>query len=364
MRTFRASLLLTLVMFFACSTQSQAESLTDLSRPLKIDPTQTSVSGVSSGAYMALQLQVIFSKSILGAGIIAGGPYRCAAGRYVNRWFDFTGMYTMLSVCTHANPVSWQRRPSPNVEFSIRETARLAAANLIDDPHYLAKQKVWMLSGAKDLLVPHSIMDTLQTYYQHFMPAANINYIKNAKASHGMITETKGGSCSLSLPPFMNDCDFDAAGALLKQMYGNLKPKVVAKAANLHTFNQQAFYDLNDKSVSLHQNAHIYIPNACQQGQRCKLHIALHGCLQSEDLVGDSFYTQSGYNEWAESNQIVVLYPQVKVWMGNAFALDAQRNFQGCWDWWGYSGEHYADKHGKQIQAIASMLKQFQLQLD
>src|SRR5882724_8023369 len=44
------------------------------------DPKQTSVSGLSSGAYMAVQLQVAYSASIIGAGVIAGGPYYCAAG--------------------------------------------------------------------------------------------------------------------------------------------------------------------------------------------------------------------------------------------------------------------------------------------
>ena len=43
------------------------------------DPQQTSVSGLSSGAFMAVQLQVAYSRSIIGAGVVAGGPYYCAA---------------------------------------------------------------------------------------------------------------------------------------------------------------------------------------------------------------------------------------------------------------------------------------------
>lgn len=336
-----------LFLWLACSLESRAESLHDLSRKLHLDPTQTSVSGLSSGAYMAMQLQVIHSKSIRGAGIIAGGPYRCAAGKYLRSRFDLTGSYAMLNICMHASPITIWHRPSPDVNFSIRETERLAAAGLIDDPSHLAKQKVWMLSGAKDLLVPSSIMDTLQTYYQHFIPAANIHYIKHPNASHGMLTENQGGRCHLSRPPFINDCDFDAAGALLAQIYGQLQPKATALATNLYTFNQQEFFDVADKSVSLHPNAHLYIPTACKQGQRCRLHIAFHGCLQTEGLIGAAFYTQAGYNEWAEANHIVVLYPQAKVWIANP---------QGCWDWWGYSGEHYADKQGKQIVALRQMM--------
>ena len=39
---------------------------------------QSSVSGLSSGAFMTVQLHLAHSASFAGAGIIAGGPYRCA----------------------------------------------------------------------------------------------------------------------------------------------------------------------------------------------------------------------------------------------------------------------------------------------
>ena len=45
---------------------------------LGIDLAETSVSGLSAGAYMAGQLEVAHSKQIVGAGIVAGGPYGCA----------------------------------------------------------------------------------------------------------------------------------------------------------------------------------------------------------------------------------------------------------------------------------------------
>lgn len=39
------------------------------------DSTQVSVSGLSSGAYMAVQLHVAYSKSIMGLGVVAGGMF-------------------------------------------------------------------------------------------------------------------------------------------------------------------------------------------------------------------------------------------------------------------------------------------------
>jgi hypothetical protein len=38
------------------------------------------VSGLSSGAYMAVQHGVIYSSKVLGVGAVAGGPFWCAGG--------------------------------------------------------------------------------------------------------------------------------------------------------------------------------------------------------------------------------------------------------------------------------------------
>ena len=63
---------------------------------------------------------------------------------------------------------------------------------------------------------------------------------------------------------------------------------------------------------------------------------------------GERFPREAGYNRWAESNRLIVLYPQVKASFWNP---------RGCWDWWGYSGSEYATKEGVQIRAVWSMLE-------
>ena len=44
----------------------------------KVIKGESSVSGLSSGAFMTVQLHLAHSASFAGAGIIAGGPFRCA----------------------------------------------------------------------------------------------------------------------------------------------------------------------------------------------------------------------------------------------------------------------------------------------
>jgi poly(3-hydroxybutyrate) depolymerase len=45
---------------------------------LQADARRTTVSGLSSGGFMAVRYAVAFSASVQGVGVVAGGPYRCA----------------------------------------------------------------------------------------------------------------------------------------------------------------------------------------------------------------------------------------------------------------------------------------------
>jgi poly(3-hydroxybutyrate) depolymerase len=104
----------------------------------------------------------------------------------------------------------------------------------------------------------------------------------------------------------------------------------------------------------------LYVPAACQAGTRCRLHVALHGCKQGQDymplhspqgggpLNGDTFVRHAGYARWAETNRIVVLFPQA---VSIPFV-----NPDGCWDWWGYTDDHFADNQGIQMRAIRNMI--------
>ena len=63
--------------------------------------------------------------------------------------------------------------------------------------------------------------------------------------------------------------------------------------------------------------------------------------------MGDAVTVGAGYNRWAETNRIIVLYPQTHATWSNPNA---------CWDWWGYTGTVYATKAGVQMAAVHRML--------
>src|SRR5690348_12922961 len=70
-------------MFAVALLFGSPQELTAQTAPLSgynVDASQASVSGLSSGGYMAVQFEVAFSSLVRGAGIIAGGPYYCAHG--------------------------------------------------------------------------------------------------------------------------------------------------------------------------------------------------------------------------------------------------------------------------------------------
>jgi hypothetical protein len=77
-------------------------------------------------------------------------------------------------------------------------------------------------------------------------------------------------------------------------------------------------------------------------------HVVLHGCQQDPTKIQDAYYRNTGYNKWADTNNIVVLYPQT--------APSSSGNPNDCWDWWGYDDANYAKKSGRQMAAIKAMV--------
>lgn len=298
---------------------------------LKLDPAGLTVSGVSAGGYMATQFHVAHSGTVAGAAVISAGPWYCAEGSVTRA----------LGACMKGDP-------SPDAR-ALADLARRAAANdSIDPVDGLAADAVWVFHGAKDSITARAVTDALVAFYGEFLPESRIRYETGVPAAHGFPTEDGGIACDASSEPWINDCDYDAAGVLLAQLYGSLKPRGRAYASQLREFDQQRY--AAPGASSLEPFGYLYVPKRCEQGATCRIHVAFHGCRQSTSFVGKAFVKDAGYNEWAEANDIVVLYPQV------AKSLLMPLNPQGCWDWWGYTGPDYATRKGPQVLTVARML--------
>lgn len=179
-------------------------------------------------------------------------------------------------------------------------------------------------------------------------------------SEHAYITKDFGSECSAKRSPYINNCDYDMAYESFKVMYGDdIKEPVEAVSKNLKKFDQKPY---KSTGYSMHNDAYVYVPTACQNGEACRVHISFHGCQQTLNDIGTKYVEHAGLNEVAEANNIIVLYPQAKA------STMAPQNPQGCWDWWGYteggisplptpSSGKYVSKEGKQMSAIWNMVK-------
>jgi len=312
---------------------------------LGADAGTVTVSGISSGAYMAVQLQVAHSSLVKGAGVIAGGPYECAEG----------SVWRALGNCmTPAKAGN-----VPGADASAARIAAQARAGRIDDPAGLADDRVWVLSGRADRTVERPVVDGLVAFYRSRLSADAIRYVRHESAGHAMISiaDPAANACDTSASPFISRCgDLDAAGELLAHFYGPLVARVTRPSGTVLAFDQGEFTALAPVDLSMAAQGFVYVPQGCFSGG-CRIHVALHGCRQGEGEIGMRFVEGAGYNEWADANRIVVLYPQTTTRSGLAWgSWRWVYNPKGCWDWWGYTGPEYANRDGRQVRAIRAMI--------
>jgi hypothetical protein len=287
------------------------------------------VSGISSGGYMAVQLHVAFSSSFNGSGVFAAGPYYCAQAS--------------ILIAEDACAFSFMKI---DLDTLVSYTKDQAALGTIDSVENLLNDRTYLFSGTKDSVVDPKVVSALKDYYSYFLSPSNILTKFDLVAQHDYPTLSYGNPCTTLAAPYLGDCDYDGAGVTLQTLYG-FESFGSSKSENLFQFDQTPFYS---GKVSLDTTGYIYIPTACGSGTGCHLHVAIHGCNQNQQSVGSVFAEHAGYNEWAEKNNVIVVYPQTikDATLGNP---------EGCWDWWGYLGkDDYALKSGPQMAFIKKII--------
>lgn len=314
---------------------------------------QTSVSGLSSGAFMASQFHVAHSKIVVGAGIVAGGPYGCAEVAYpytITPWTSTSSVATVaVGRCMLDNYLFWWRLPS--TDALERHARRLARDGDIDPVEGLARARVYFFSGGDDsVVVPNAVEAGRLLYERLGVPPANLKSETHERAGHAFITKDKGAACGRKDAHFITNCDYDQAKDILEHVYGAPlhEPRSVEVATKPVIFDQRPFTrDATDHGLD--DTGFLHVPNACREKTGCRIHVVFHGCAQQRSAVGEAVVTDSGFVNWADANRLIVLFPQV--------ATQPVRNPYGCWDWWGYTGRAYLTRNGPQMQAVRRMLE-------
>jgi poly(3-hydroxybutyrate) depolymerase len=330
-----------LVLFALVGCSPSGETLPQLG----IDVSHTSASGLSAGAYMAGQLQVAHSKQMIGAALVAGGPYGCAE----------TGSESPLPAAARNTTQALEGCMSdklrsegiPNVTALAERARALARYGKIDPLEGLKSDRVYLFSGGADQIVAPTIVQAAKDFYiRAGLAEDNIKFDTRKDAGHAFLTTDAGTACGVSAPPYVTDCDYDQAGAILNWLYLDLATPAEKPAGKFIRFDQSQFTE--DGAADLSKDGVVYVPPSCSKEGNCRLHIALHGCEQNINTVGMTFVEGSGFARWADTNRLVILFPQV-----SASVL----NPKGCWDWWGYTGNDYLTKDAPQIAAIWRMVE-------
>ncbi len=292
---------------------------------LAAEAQRLTASGISAGGYMAGQLLVTHSRRFVGAALIAAGPYDCALG----------SLQRALGPCVSGQDLDVN---------TLRDAALKAAADRRIDPlENLHRARVWLFHGTADDKVGAPVVNAAREFFANWLPQDSLVMVDDIPATHGLPTLASGAACGTFEAPYLNACDYDAAGELLGHLYGDLQPPTDSPADPI-AFDQRPF------SEDLHATGFVFVPPACRERAGCRIHIVLHGCQQSAEKIGVTLAQNAGYNRWAATNNLIVLYPQAR-------ASTLPLNPLGCWDWWGYSGDDYASHDSPQMRAILQMVE-------
>jgi poly(3-hydroxybutyrate) depolymerase len=326
-----------------------------------------SVSGLSSGAFMTVQMHVAHSADFVGAGIIAGGPYRAAQSFRATPEASLSSILNSLYVAM--TPLT--QGTAPNVDTLV---AMARATPNIDDLANLATQRVYIFTGRSDKVVNQYAVRATHAFYRALgVPEAAIDFVTDVDAGHAIITANpEDNDLAVNRPPYINNGGFFQSHHILDHIYGPGRAPADRPRGELRRFYQAEFVGFAQDRASMAEFGYAYIPSAVRDGAPALgVHIALHGCkqgyayvdflygradVQNQAPFGNRYVTTTGYLEWAEANDLIVLFPQADGGDSNAV-----QNPDGCWDWWGYSAANYADpdyytRDAVQIKAIHGML--------
>lgn len=336
----------------------------------KVERGKSSISGLSSGAFMTVQLHLAHSASFCGAGIIAGGPYRCAetfraAAPVAEDAYELSALHLCM------NPLVPENAPDARALAQLaRQTAQAGA---IDAIAHLGGQRLYIFTGSQDNVVDSVVVARTRAFYELLgVHPADIRYDDTVPAGHSILTANAEDSpLATNQPPYINNGGFIQSHDILRHIYGKLKAPARHLSGQLLRFDQTEFFG-NAPRASMSPYGYAYVPRAVAEGASARVHIVLHGCKQGYNYIdfsfgqsdyanqppyGNRYITTTGYNEIADSNNLIVLYPQAQ-----GTDNSTTQNPDGCWDWWGYTcagaaRPDYYSRDAIQIQAIHGMLR-------
>jgi len=302
---------------------------------LNIEQGRVAFAGLSSGAYMAAQSHLVLADRVDGVALVAGGPPGCAEGK----------LETALGPCIAAQP------QAPDVQALLARARERAGDGRAAPLSALAGDRVLVMHGTEDATVNPAVGAAARDFYAALVDegiALELTWDGERRFGHVWPTVAEGGDCLAGASPWLGACGFDAAGEVMRRMFGPVEGEPGEPRGELRRFGQ-AGLAAGGSDPLLADEGFLYLPPACAAGEACGLLVAFHGCQQDIGSVGDAFARGSGLNAWADLHRVAVLYPQTR-------SSYLPLNPKACWDWWGYTGEDYDTRTGAQLRWLTAAL--------
>jgi hypothetical protein len=157
---------------------SVAEALPNLGANIK----QSSVSGLSSGAFMAVQIEVAHSGDIVGSGIVAGGPYACAesASAQAFPFWPTAVAQNAAQALYRCMKTDWG---APDPAASVKRAKELAAAGDIDPLDDVKDDNVYLFSGNEEATVTRPVVEAAKRFFERSASSAATSPSSRDKAA-------------------------------------------------------------------------------------------------------------------------------------------------------------------------------------
>ena len=107
---------------------------------------------------MATQFDVAYSKSIVGVGVVAGGPWGCASSHSAILELP---LLTATTTC-----MTGESGGFPNAHYLVRAAKLASAEGYIDNINNVKNDRVYIFSGTEDTVVKTGVTDATFDFYQ------------------------------------------------------------------------------------------------------------------------------------------------------------------------------------------------------
>lgn len=274
---------------------------------------------------MAIQYQFAYPEDISAVGSLAGGVWNCSQGDWQR---------ARKACMSHPEEVQ--------IEESLKTAEEMQKKNELGNLSLIRKHKVFLFQGLADSVLKPEQADHLENFLSKYSPL--LTKKADLQAGHGFPTLKTNIPCEQNKIPWLINCQYDLSAEMLSWFFGPLKSSVPAQTNSLLTFDQKEFSQVATKVAGI---GHAYIPKACLD-ESCPALIMLHGCLMSPTILGEQFINGTELNDWAEGNNLIIVYPATTRSVGNP---------NGCWDWFSYTGKDFLSRKAPQIVFLNQIIQ-------